>query len=109
MADPSADEPLLEAGIERARAVITATEHDADDAFAILTARELNPDVRIVAAATAQDNIQKLARAGADDVISPAVIGGQMLARSALDGGDIEPVGEAFPGDGDGDHESVDR
>jgi voltage-gated potassium channel len=97
--DPSDDEPLLEAGIERARAVIAATENDADDAFAILTARELNPGVRIVAAATAQENIQKLERAGADDVISPAVIGGQMLVRSALDGAGVDPVEEALPDD----------
>jgi voltage-gated potassium channel len=98
--DPSDDEPLREAGIERARAVIAATENDADDAFAILTARELNPDVRIVAAATARENIQKLERAGADAVISPAVIGGQMLVRSALDG-DIDLVGDALPDDSD--------
>lgn len=83
--DPSDDEPLLQAGIEHARAVIAATEHDADDAFAILTARELNPEVRIVAAATAEDNIEKLQRAGADSVISPTVIGGRMLLRTALE------------------------
>lgn len=83
--DPSDDEDLLQAGVERARAVVAATERDERDAFAILTARELAPEVRIVAAATAQENVEKLRRAGADDVISPAVIGGQRLGRSALD------------------------
>ena len=83
--DPSNDEPLREAGVERARAVVAATEHDADDAFAILTARELNPTVRIVAAATAQENVRKLERAGADNVISPAVIGGRLLLQAALE------------------------
>lgn len=82
--DPSDEQPLHDAGIEQARAVIAATNHDADDAFAILTARELNPEVRIVAAATARENVDKLRRAGADAVLSPAVIGGQMLVRSAL-------------------------
>ena len=85
--DPSDDEDLLQAGVERARAVVAATERDERDAFAILTARELAPEVRIVAAATAQENVEKLRRAGADDVISPAVIGGQRLGRSALDDG----------------------
>lgn len=85
--DPSDDEDLLQAGVERARAVVAATERDERDAFAILTARELAPDVRIVAAATARDNVEKLRRAGADDVISPAVIGGRRLGRSALDDG----------------------
>lgn len=83
--DPSDDEPLERAGIDRASAVVVATESDADDAFAILTARELNPTARIVAAATARNNVQKLRRAGADTVFSPAVIGGRLLGQSALE------------------------
>jgi voltage-gated potassium channel len=84
--DPSDEEPLHDVGIEHARAIIVATNNDAEDAFAILTARELNPDVRIVAAATVRDNIDKLRRAGADTVLSPAVIGGRLLVRSAIEG-----------------------
>jgi len=91
--DPSEEEPLTTAGIEHASAVIAATESDAEDAFAILTARELNPDARIVAAATARRNLAKLRRAGADKVLSPALIGGRLLGRSAV--GDDE----AFSGD----------
>ena len=90
--DPSDEDPLQDAGVDRARAVIAATENDADDAFAILTARELNPEVRIVAAATARENVEKLRRAGADTVLSPTVIGGQLLVRSALSGSDVEGV-----------------
>lgn len=92
LGDPSEDDPLKDAGIEEARAVVAATESDAEDAFAILTARELNPDARIVAAATARRNAQKLQRAGADTVLSPTVIGGQLLGRSALGKDDIEDV-----------------
>ena len=92
--DPSDDEPLQDAGIERARAVIAATNDDAADAFAILTARELNPGARIVAAATVRDNVEKLRRAGADTVLSPAVIGGQLLVRSALDDADAETIAD---------------
>jgi voltage-gated potassium channel len=94
VADPSDDEPLHEVDIEHARAVIAATNDDADDAFAILTARELNPDVRIVAAATIRENIQKLRRAGADTVLSPAAIGGRLLVRSALGETDVESVAD---------------
>lgn len=83
--DPSDEQPLYDANIEAARAVIVATENDAEDAFAILTARELSPEARIIAAATARENIQKLRRAGADTVLSPALIGGQLLGQSALD------------------------
>ena len=92
--DPSDEEPLENAGIEHARAIIAATNDDAEDAFAILTARELNPEARIVAAATNRDNVQKLRRAGADTVVSPAVIGGRLLVRSAFGEDDIEGMAE---------------
>lgn len=92
--DPSDDGPLHDAGVDRARAVIAATNDDADDAFAILAARALNPDVRIVAAATARENVEKLRRAGADVVLSPSVIGGRLLVRSALGESDVEGVAD---------------
>ena len=93
VADPSDEAPLEDAGIASARAAIAATNNDAEDAFAILTARELNRDLRIVAAATATENVDKLRRAGADSVVSPAVIGGKLLVRSALDGEDVSEFG----------------
>ncbi|HMB49532.1 NAD-binding protein [Natronoarchaeum rubrum] len=83
--DPSDEEPMHRVRIEDARAVLVATEDDAEDALTILTARELRPDVRIVAAATDRENIPKLRRAGADDVISPASIGGRLLVKSAFE------------------------
>ncbi|MCU4801500.1 NAD-binding protein [Halobacteria archaeon HArc-gm2] len=98
-ADPSDEEPQLRAGVERARAVVTATNDDAQDALAILTARELNPEVRIVAAATDRENVRKLKRAGADSVISPAVLGGHLLAESALGDDDSEAVADRIVDD----------
>ncbi|WP_267163115.1 DUF7126 family protein [Halovenus salina] len=92
--NPSDQEPLQAVAIEQARAIIVATNDDAEDALAILTARELNPEARIVAGATSRDNIEKLRRAGADTVLSPAVIGGQLLVRSALSGEDVEGLTE---------------
>jgi len=92
--DPSDDEPLKRAGIERARAVLVATNDDAQDALAILTARQLNPEARIVAAATDRANIEKLRRAGADSVISPAVIGGHLLVQSAMGGEGMESIAD---------------
>lgn len=90
VADPSDDEALRRAGVDRARAVVTATNDDGEDALVILTVRENHPEVRVVAAATEQENEAKLRRAGADTVISPAVIGGRLLARSALGDRDAE-------------------
>ena len=91
-ADPSDEEPLKRANVSSARAVVAATNNDAEDALAILTARQLNPDVTIVAAATERENVNKLKRAGADTVISPATIGGHLLVESALEGEDSEAV-----------------
>jgi voltage-gated potassium channel len=82
-ADPDDEDSLRDAGVERARTVIVATDDDAADAMTILTVRQLNPDIEISAVATNRENMRKLERAGADSVISPAVIAAQQLVRSA--------------------------
>jgi voltage-gated potassium channel len=93
-ADPSDEETLRRASVEDARAVVVATVNDAEDALAILTARQLNPEVRIVAAANHTENVTKLKRAGANTVISPATIGGKLLVRSALGEAGTEEAAE---------------
>lgn len=82
--NPSTDETLERAGIASCNVVIVATDVDQNDALAILSARNLNPSARIVAAATNRENVRKLERAGADEVISPSTIGGGILVDSAL-------------------------
>ncbi|WP_256296590.1 NAD-binding protein [Haloarchaeobius salinus] len=98
-ADPSDEDPLRRAQLADATAVVTATNNDAEDALAVLTARQLRPDVRIVAAATDRENVKKLKRAGADTVISPAAIGGHLLVESALGRADTEDVAGKILGD----------
>jgi voltage-gated potassium channel len=78
------DEVLISAGIERARAVIACVDSDADNIFIALSARELRPDILIVARASAEDSEKKLLRAGADRVISPYKTSGTEMARVAL-------------------------
>ena len=78
------DEVLLQAGIERARAVIACVDSDAENIFIALTARGLRPDILIVARASAEDSEKKLLRAGADRVISPYKTSGSEMARVAL-------------------------
>ena len=97
-ADPSDETSQQRARIDKARATVAATNDDARDALAVLTARHLNPELRIVAAATERENVEKLRRAGADTVISPAVIGGLLLAESALGGEDAERVADELVG-----------
>lgn len=82
--DPTDDDSLERVGVDRAQAVVAATNDDGEDALVILTVRESHPDVRVVAAAIEHENEAKLRRAGADTVISPAVIGGRLIAQSAL-------------------------
>lgn len=97
-ADPSDEASQQRARIDEARAAVVATNDDARDALAVLTARHLAPELHIVAAATERENVDKLRRAGADAVISPAVIGGHLLAESALGGEDAERVADELVG-----------
>jgi voltage-gated potassium channel len=84
-ADPTDAESLRDARIDAAEGVVVATADDARDVLAVLAARQENPDVRVVAAATDRKHVEKLEGVGADRVISPTVIGGQLLGRSVLD------------------------
>lgn len=85
-ADPDDEASLREAGVERARLAIVATNDDAADALTILTVRQLNPDVEIRAVATNHENMRKLEHAGATSVISPIVMAAQQLLDSSPDG-----------------------
>jgi len=78
------DETLLQAGIERAAAVIACVDSDADNIFIALSARELRSDILILARASADDAEKKLLRAGADRVISPYKTTGSEMARIAM-------------------------
>jgi voltage-gated potassium channel len=82
-ADPSDETTLRRARIDEAAIVVAATENDSADAFSVLTARQLQPELRIVAAATSAENANKLERAGADVVVNPAAIGGKLLVGAA--------------------------
>jgi len=93
-ADPTDGEALRDARIDAASGVVVATEDDARDVLAVLAARQENPDVRIVAAATDRKHVDKLRGVGADRVISPTVIGGRMLGKSVV-GEDVDVFGTA--------------
>jgi voltage-gated potassium channel len=81
LGDATQDEVLYKAGIERAKAIITALPKDADNVFVTLTARELNPHIRIIARASDKSTENKLIRAGADSVVMPDEIGGSHMAN----------------------------
>ena len=83
-ADASNEEVLKRVGIERARGLIAAVGTDAENVYAVLSARVLRPDLFIVGRAETEDATIKLKRAGADRVISPYQIGAVQIAQTAL-------------------------
>jgi len=82
--DATQDETLLKAGIKSASNLIVATADDADNLFITLSAKNLNPRLRIVTRANREENVIKLKRAGATEVILPNVIGGLRMASLAI-------------------------
>ena len=74
------DEVLKEAGIMRARGLVTATDSDSDNVYVTLSAKSLRADLVVVARATTEEAETKLIKAGADRVISPYTLGGKRLA-----------------------------
>jgi voltage-gated potassium channel len=83
-ADASNEEVLRRVRIDKARGLIAAVSTDAENVYAVLSARLLKPDLFIVGRAETDDARVKLKRAGADRVISPYHIGGIQLAQTAL-------------------------
>ena len=83
-ADASREEVLKRVGIERARGLIAAVGTDAENVYAVLSARVMRPDLFIVSRAETEDATLKLKRAGADRVISPYQIGAMQIAQTAL-------------------------
>lgn len=79
--DATTEATLRQAGIEHARALITALPKDADNVFVALTARELNPNLVIIARASARSSVSKLISAGANSVVMPDEIGGSHMAN----------------------------
>ena len=79
--DATDDDSLKEARIEHASTLITTLPRDADNVFIALTARELNPDIQVIARASEIQSKKKLERAGATHVILPDELGGMHMAQ----------------------------
>lgn len=82
--DATSDDALREAGIERAAGLVAALSTDADNLFVVMSARTLNPKLRIAARASDEATEKKLMRAGADTVLAPYRTAGAQLALSLM-------------------------
>lgn len=78
------DADLREAGLERARGLVAASDDDADNLYIALSARSVNPDLFIVARASTEDAAKKLRLAGADRVVQPYQAAGRTMANLLL-------------------------
>lgn len=82
--DATDEDVLMAARIKTARGLVSTLNSDASNVYVVLTARELNPDLQIIARAGEEDAEKKLIRAGASRVISPYRIGGMRMVMGIL-------------------------
>jgi len=82
--DAASEKTLRDAGIDRAVGLVAATTTDATNIYIVLTARGLNPRLKIIARASEQRAEKHLKTAGADTVISPYAAAGHRIAQSFL-------------------------
>jgi voltage-gated potassium channel len=79
--DSTHDDVLISAKIDCARALITTLPNDADNLYVVLSAREINPGIKIISRASDEHSNKKLRRAGATNIIMSDKIGGQRMAK----------------------------
>ncbi len=94
--DATEDSLLMDLGIQHARGLITALPDDAQNIFVTLTSKGLNPKAQVVARMDRIESESKFRRAGADKVISPAILGGRRMAITMLKPGTCEYVDTLF-------------
>ena len=82
--DATLEENLRDAGVERARGLAACLPNDADNLYVVLTARDLNEKLHIVARAVEEQAEPKLIRAGANRVVSPTIIGSRRMAEALM-------------------------
>ena len=84
LGDSTRDETLKEAGVTRATGLITALATDADNLFAVISAKTLNPSIHVAARAAEEEAERKMRQVGADSVFAPYTMTGTRLAQSLL-------------------------
>jgi voltage-gated potassium channel len=82
--NPAEDENLMKAGVESAKGLVTVLEDDKYNLFVVLSARGLNPGIKIVAQAIDKSTVVKIKKAGADEVVLTDAIGGMRIASAML-------------------------
>jgi voltage-gated potassium channel len=84
LGEATEDKILQQAGIEKAKALVTSLPSDADNVMVTLTSRGYNKNLKIVTRSNSPESESKLYKAGADKVISPTMIGGRRMVTALL-------------------------
>ncbi|HEU4562218.1 MAG TPA: NAD-binding protein [Longimicrobium sp.] len=82
--DPTMEEVLVSAGITRASGILVCTRSDKDNLIATLTARQLNPNIRIVSRVEDITTTGRVRNVGANAVVSPRFIGGLRMVSELI-------------------------
>ncbi len=82
--DPTLEKDLHKAKISKAKGIVASLGDDSSNLFVTLTARQINPNLYIVARANKEENITRMIRAGADKVAMPNQIGGFHMATMLM-------------------------
>lgn len=82
--DATDDQLLINAGVKKAKALITTLPDDAENVFVVLTARQMNPDLHIISRASKDTSDTKLRMAGANNVVMPDKVGGTHMASLVI-------------------------
>lgn len=82
--DATDNDFLIAAGVERASGIFAVAHDDTMNLVICLSARQLNPNMRIVARCHDMKNAEKTRRAGADEIVSPDFTGGLRLVSAML-------------------------
>lgn len=78
------DQTLRQAGVERANGLITTLASDADNLYAVLSAKNINTQIRAIVRANSEDALQKMQQVGVDAVVSPYMTVGKRMVAAAL-------------------------
>lgn len=98
--DASVGNNLIKAGIKNARGLVVVTDNDAMNILIIVTARNITPDIHIVARASSEESEGKLQMVGADKAMNPYSSVGERIARRALHPLVSEFIEDVLPGRG---------
>jgi voltage-gated potassium channel len=82
--DATLEETLREVGVARARGLAACLPDDADNVYVVLIARDLNPNLHIVARAVEEQAEPKLIKAGANRVVAPTITGSHRMAQALM-------------------------